>query len=191
MKRAFRVKKIRNLAEANKANLLYQCGDEAWRKGNLRSAFRHFLIAARAGMVPAFRVVGQFYDRGEGTARNEGAALFWYRRAVQNGDYSAANNVGCIWRDRGKLARALRWFERAVQLGDADASLNIARVYLRRGDSVKARPYLQKISRSPWATEQSKEEADLLLKKMTTKKGDPSGPKGRTSAHVPGRVTGG
>jgi TPR repeat protein len=168
-----KVRKLRNLSEANRANELYRRGDEAWSKGRLRPAFRFFLAAARAGMVPAFRVIGQFYDRGEGTARNKGAALFWYRRAAQSGDYSAANNVGCIWRDRGKVARALRWFERAVQLGDPDASLNIARVYLRRGDSVKARPYLRKVSRSPWATEQSKEEARRLLKKkMTTRKAD-------------------
>lgn len=177
-----KVKKLRNLAEANRANELYRRGEEAWRRGRLRSAFQHFLMAAGAGMVPAFRVVGQFYDRGEGTARNEGAALFWYRHAARGGDYSAANNIGCIWRDRGKLARALRWFKRAAGLGDADANLNIARVYLRKGDSAKARRYLQKTRRSPWATEQSKEEARRLLKKMTTKKGGPSGSKGQTKS---------
>ena len=177
-----KVRKLRNLAEANKAGLLYQRGDDAWRNGQLRSAFRFFLAAAKAGMVPACGIVGSFYDHGTGVKSNDRAALYWYRRAARDGDRSAANNMGCIWRDRGKLVRALRWFQRAVELGDADANLEIAKVHLRRGDTPRARPYLTKTVRSPWATEQSKEQARLLLKKLTTKKADPSGPKRRTKS---------
>jgi len=170
-----KIKRIRNLAEELRATLLYQRGDEAWQKGQLRSAHRFFLAAATAGLAHVFGTLGQFYDRGDGVAADKNAALYWYRRASRNGDRSAANNIGCIWRDRGKLRRALQWFERAVKLGDADANLEIAKVYLRKGDLVKARPYLHKTRRSPWATEQSKEEAGLLLKKLTTKNAAHSG----------------
>lgn len=161
-----KARKLRNLVEANRANELYRRGDEAWSKGHLRLAFRLFLAAARAGMVAAFSTVGQFYQRGDGVRVNKDAALYWYRRAAMHGYDSAANNIGCIWRDRGKLARALRWFRRAVELGDADANLEIAKVFLRKCDSAKARPYLQKTRRSPWATVQSKEEARLLLARV-------------------------
>src|SRR5487761_369194 len=99
----WKVRKLRNLAETNKAGLLYQRGDEAWRKGNLRSAFRFFLSAARTGMLPACGIVANFYDHGMGVKSNEHAALYWYRRAARDGDRSAANNIGCIWRNRGKL----------------------------------------------------------------------------------------
>jgi Tfp pilus assembly protein PilF len=140
-------------------------------------------------MVPAFRVIGQFYDRGEGTARNKGAALFWYRRAAQSGDYSAANNVGCIWRDRGKVARALRWFERAVQESDGNANLNIAKIYLHKGNSAKAARYLNRTIRSVWATGDAKEEAKLLLKGLRTSKGKARGTGLRTRPrNTSGRV---
>jgi TPR repeat protein len=175
----FKVRKLRNLAEANRANLLYQRADEAWRKGQSRLAYRLFLRAAKAGMTPAFRIVGQFYDDGEGVSTNKNAALYWYSRASENGNESAANNIGCIWRDRGRLDRALRWFRRAVQLGDADANLEIAKIYVRKGNLPRARPYLEKARRSPWATEQSKEEARLLQGELKTKRAEPPGIKAR------------
>ncbi|MGH7118990.1 MAG: tetratricopeptide repeat protein [Acetobacteraceae bacterium] len=157
---------FKNLAEANRANLLYVQAEEAWRGNDVRSAFRLFLASAKAGMVPAFGIVGQFYARGEGVAKNDRAALNWYQRAADNGDDSAANNAGCIWRDRGNLARALQWFERAAKLGDPDANLEIAKVYLRKKDPARARPYLVRVRKSAWATEQSKEEAQALVNAM-------------------------
>lgn len=176
------VTKPKNLTELNRAGLLYTRAQKAWLRGRARSAFKLFLAAARAGEDGAFGIVAQFYDRGYGVRHDEKAALSWYQLAYghRRTDSGAANNMGCIWRDRGKLVRALRWFQRAVELGDADANLEIAKVYLRKSDLVKARPYLHKTRRSPWATEQSKEEAGLLLRRMATKKGEPSGSKGRT-----------
>lgn len=160
-----KVRALRNLNEASIANLHYMRGDEAWRQGDMRSAFRHFFAAAEAGMEPAFQVVAQFYNDGEGVRFDESKALYWYRRASEKGNCSAANNIGCILRDRGKSGLALRWFKRAVTLGDADANLEIAKIHVERGDLIKARPYLDKTVRSSWATEQSKDEARRLLKR--------------------------
>jgi len=145
------------------ANRLYERADECWSQGRLRPAFRLFLAAAKGGVVPAYRIVGQFYDQGDGVKANEEAALYWYRRASHHGDECAANNIGCIWRDRGKLRRAIWWFKRAAESGDDDANLNIAKVYLRNGcDLRKAIHYLRKTVKSG-ATEGSREEADFLL----------------------------
>lgn len=159
-----KVRKPRDLSEANRANLQYLRGQEAWRRGELRSAFRSFLAAAEAGMAPAFRIVAQFYHYGEGVKADERAAISWYKRASATGDGSATNNIGCIWRDRGKVAYALGWFKRAVKLGDADANLEIARIYADKGDLAKARRYLGKTIKSHWTTEQSKQSAKRLLK---------------------------
>lgn len=167
-----KVRKLRNLAEANRATELYRRGDEAWSKGHLRPAFRLFLAAAKAGMEMASSTVGNFYHNGIGVKANPDAALDWYRLAYRGGDRSVANNIGCILRDRKKLGQAIRWFRRAVQQNDGDANLNIAKIYLRKGDLVRARSYLDKTRRSPWATEQSKEEARRWLKKMTTREAD-------------------
>ena len=177
---------FRSMAQAIKANDLYRRAEEEWRRGRLRPAFRLFLAAAKAGMAPAFSTVGQFYDRGDGIKANENAALYWYRRAYRNGDYSAANNIGCIWRDRNKLGRALLWFHRAVRLGDADANLNIAKVYLRnKRDLGKATHYLNKTSKSRLATEGSREEARHLLRGLGNRRirnAHPSQPLGSVRA---------
>ena len=167
-----RIRRLRSLAETNRAGLLYQRGDEAWQKGHMRSAFRFFLAAANAGMTPAFGIVGQFYDRGDGVRANQDEALRWYQRAYTSGkrDAVAAANIGCIWRDRGHFSRALRWFEKAVELGDGDANLDIAKIYLiSKHDTSKAARYLRKTRNSNWATEGSKDEARDLLKHIGAK----------------------
>jgi uncharacterized protein len=169
---AVKAGKLRNLGEAIQANELYRRGDQAWSKGQLRPAFRLFLAAARAGMEAAFSTVGNFYQNGIGVKANPDAALDWYRLAYRAGARSVANNIGCILRDRKNFAQAIEWFWRAVEQKDGDANLNIAKIYLDKGDLAKTRFYLDKTRRSPWATEQSKEEAMSLLRKMTSRKAD-------------------
>lgn len=158
---------FRSIAEASKANSLYQRAEEEWQRGRLRSAFWLFLAAARMGMVEAFSIVAQFYDRGEGVRTNPDVALYWYRRAYHHGNAAAANNIGCIWRDRGKFSQAMSWFDRAVKRGDCDADLNIAKIYLaRRHDLAKAIEHLNKTSKSRWVTEGSREEARDLIREV-------------------------
>ena len=167
---AVKAGKLRNLGEAIQANELYRRGDQAWSKGHLRAAFRLFLAAARAGMEAAFSRVGNFYHNGIGVKANPDAAIDWYRLAYRSGSRSVANNIGCILRDRKKFGQAIEWFRRAIQQKDGDANLNIAKIYLHKGDLLKARSYLDKTRRSRWATEQSKEEAGSLLRKMKSRK---------------------
>lgn len=162
------------LSEEIRNNLLYERADELWSQGKLRDAFRHFLSAARAGVVPAFDVVAGFYDRGDGTKTNQKAALHWYNQAYRKDrNWLAANNIGCIWRDRNQLQRALLWLHRAVKLGDADANLNIAKIYLdRKRDPKKALPYLRATCKSRSATQGSREEARRLLRRIMRGKSD-------------------
>lgn len=166
---AVKAPKLRNLGEAIRANELYRRGDQAWSKGDLEPAFRQFLAAARAGMEAAYGTVGHFYHNGTGVKADLDAALYWYRLAYRRGSRSVANNIGCILRDRKKFRQAIEWFRRAVQQNDGDANLNIAKIYLHKGDLVRTRSYLDKTRRSPWATEQSKQEARGLLRKMKSK----------------------
>jgi TPR repeat protein len=159
------------LAQTNKANLLYQRGDEAWLKGRLRQAFRLFLAAAKSGAIPALEIVGQFYDCGTGVKSDKRKALYWYGRAYRSGSSLAASNIGCIWREKNNPYRAMQWFQRAIRLGDADANLNVAKIYLRnRSDLKKAIYHLEKVRRSTEVFENTKEEAVALLKELKNKK---------------------
>src|ERR1700687_2288602 len=128
------------LNRENRIALLCQRAEKQWSDGNLGAAFKLFLAAAKAGWVPAFHIVAYFYGEGVGTKINQDASLHWYMRSYRetvswyrNAHQTSANNIGCIWRDRGELKKAISWFQRAVNLGDGDANLNIARIYLRNG----------------------------------------------------------
>lgn len=153
---------------------LYKKANEHWSAGRLRPAFQMFLAAADAGVVKAFFIIASFYEYGEGVKANEETALYWYRRAAREaGNYSAANNIGCIWRERGNLRRALWWLNKAVEMGDCEANLNIANIYLNyKHDSKAAAPYLRKVakSRSKYVSEGGKEEAATLLKQISKEK---------------------
>lgn len=136
-------------------------------RGRLRTAFRLFLAAAKAGDLGSQVNVGYCYNTGSGVRRDPVEALYWYRRAYRRGDASAANNIGIIWRDEGRWQRALRWFRRAVDLGDEDANLEIAKYYIRIvHHDARALPYLKRVCKSDWVSEASAEEARRLLKKF-------------------------
>jgi TPR repeat protein len=161
---------IKKVSRLTKANLLYQRAEEAWKEGHLRSAFQLFLAAAKAGSDDARAIVAQFYDEGIGVKASEDSALRWYRLAYRSGNAMAANNLGVIWRDRGRIDRALMWFLRALELGDEDANLEIAKIYLNAKSSPeKAVQYLKSACSGKFITDGSKEEARALLRNIRVK----------------------
>jgi TPR repeat protein len=163
------------LNRQNQAAELYERGQKQWAAGKLSAAFRLFLAAAKTGFAPAFGTVAQFYDNGWAIKTNLETALYWYKRAHRSAnsryrDSTAANNIGCILRDKGEQKKAISWFQRAAKLGDGDANLNIAKIYLRsEGSRQTAIRYLQKTCRAPYVTDGSIEEAKKLLKKIRSK----------------------
>jgi uncharacterized protein len=154
----------------SRADALFKRANEEWDKGRLRSAFRLFLSAARAGDAGAQANLGYFYDVGIGRKPNRRLALHWYGRAFRQGYSAGATNTGTIYRDQGQTRKALTWFQKAVRLGDADANLEIAKLYLRQKRNIrKAIPYLIrtiKASSGTEVTEDSRREARRLLKQL-------------------------
>jgi hypothetical protein len=152
------------------ADILFRQANQEWDKGRLRSAFRLFLSAAKAGDAGAQANVGYFYDVGIGRKPKPRLALYWYGRAFRQGYSAGATNTGTIYRDQGQIRKALTWFQRAVRLGDADANLEIAKLYLRKKKDIrKAIPHLNRTIRAAAGTEvteDSKREARRLLKQF-------------------------
>jgi len=167
------------LNRLNRAAISYDAGEKAWSAGDEKRAFRLFLAAAKGGHVPSFSLVAHFYGSGTGVKANTDAALHWYEQSYRaseqwyrQAESTSANNIGCIWRERGKPGLAIKWFKRAVALGDGDANLNIADVYLRRqATRAKALPYLRKTIAAPYVTDGSIEEARRLLRELSSNKG--------------------
>jgi len=152
--------------------ILFSRANEEWDHGKLRSAFRLFLSGARAGDPGAQVNLGYFYDTGLGMKPNRRQALYWYKRAFQQGYAPAATNIGTIFRDQRQLKKALVWFRRAVKLGDGDANLEIAKIYLRDEEEVgRAIPYLRRTiqARVAAVTEGSRREAQRLLEQYGKK----------------------
>lgn len=142
---------------------LFKDANELWDRGELRSAFRLFLSAAKAGDPGAQHDLAYFYETGTGVKPNRKKALYWYNRAYRLGLAAAASNIGTIFREEGEFAKAVQWFRRAVCLGDADGNLEIAKIYIQRDRTRDAVPFLKKAAGSRRATKGTREEAKLLL----------------------------
>lgn len=145
-----------------------------WANGELRSAFRLFLAAAKLGHAYTQHTVGYFYDVGLGVKRNRTAAMHWYKLAYRKGIAGSANNIGTIFRDEGDTKQALAWFERAVSLGENEANLEIAKLLLKDARrSQEAVPYLNCVIKAEPGgeiTEAYRDEAARLLKALLYKK---------------------
>jgi TPR repeat protein len=133
-------------------------------RGRVGEAFRLFFAAAKAGDSRAQLNIGYLYDTGQGVSRSRTHALEWYRKAVQRGEAAAANNIGTLYRDEGRLRLAVRWFEKAAAMGDGDALLEMAKLYAGPlEEAAKARKLLTRVRTSKRAAADSREEAARLL----------------------------
>jgi TPR repeat protein len=147
----------------NRATERFRRASEAWEAGRHRSAFRLFLLAAKAGDAGAQLNLGYFYDEGIGVHKNPTLALMWYRRAHNNGDVSASCNIGLFLKARGDLDGAARWFNRSIQRGNDDCRLHMADIYRQRGDFANAKALLAALVKSTQAAEHSRFKARQML----------------------------
>jgi TPR repeat protein len=123
---------------------LFRRADAAYEKGELKSAFRLFLAAAKRGDTGCQINLGNLYANGKGVKPNHRAAMYWYLKAYRQGATGAAHNIGLMLRDEGKFDRAIAWMLREGNGVDGDASLEIAKICLRnKKDKGKAIHYLK------------------------------------------------
>jgi uncharacterized protein len=149
---------------------LFQRANAEEEAGNLKSAFRLYLAAAKRGDSGCQVNLGNFYCDGIGVKRNRKRALYWYRRALRKGESCAASNIAVLYRDEQKIELALSWFERAVALGEPEANLEIAKIHLKRGHKTKAVQCLKRVRKAKPGvdvTVDGWEEAKRMLKRLT------------------------
>ena len=69
------------------------------------------------------------YANGRGVAKDEKAAVAWFRMAGDQGDAAAQSNLGVLYVNGRGVAKdekaAAAWFHKAAQQGDADAQFNL------------------------------------------------------------------
>ena len=90
---------------------------------------------AEHGDVAAQLKLGSMYYRGEGTPKDYGEAVHWYRKAADQGNAEAKAAVGFAY-SHGfgvpqNYAEALRWFRQGAEQGNAKAEYDFGYLYLR------------------------------------------------------------
>lgn len=154
-------------AKAPPADTRFAQASHLLERGRIKQAFLLFLEVAKEGDSSAQLNVGYFYDTGQGVSRSRTLAVYWYRRAVRQGEAAAANNIGTIYRDEGRLRLAIRWFGKAANMGDGDALLEMAKLYMGPlEEPTRARRLLARVLASKRATLDSQEQAERLLRTL-------------------------
>lgn len=91
------------------------------------------LRAAQNGDAQAQNEMGWRYWYGRGVARDDWAALSWYRKAADQGYAPAENNVGLLYEYGQVVAQDYRqageWYRRAADQGFAPAENNLGLLY--------------------------------------------------------------
>ncbi|TVQ82131.1 MAG: sel1 repeat family protein [Micavibrio sp.] len=157
----------------NDTDDLFNKACEEWDAGNTKQAFKLFSMAAGRGDSSSLNNLGYFYDHGIGISKNTNKAFQLYKKAARSGSVAAYNNIGIIYKDKNNFERARFWFLKALNVGDGEAALDLAKLYLKRntkGDMASAERYLRLAIDSKCISEESVEEAEVLLEKFNAGK---------------------
>lgn len=92
---------------------------------NRAEAIRWYTQSAESGDAAAQCALSNLFSTPEGGERDFKQAIFWARKAIAQGNASAAYNLATIYRDLNRPKRAFHWYKRAAEMGDGDALLQI------------------------------------------------------------------
>lgn len=106
--------------------------DNAGTAASDEDAFRLYCISAGMGYIPAYRELATLFLLGRGTRRDRGRAFYWYKRAVDEGDYDALYPLAlCYSRGIGTafdFNMARRTLLAAASRGVAEAKEELVRI---------------------------------------------------------------
>lgn len=150
----------------------FQDGSDAVERGDFTSAYGIWKHLANEGDSYAQFNLGVLYYVGQGVAKNDVRAVFWYHKAAQQGIKIAQYNLGWMY-DNGIGIRknedeAVYWYLKAAQQGYAEAQYQLGRIYEIRGGTIKNNQV--SLSWYQQAAEQGLENARDALERLRTAK---------------------
>jgi TPR repeat protein len=84
-------------------------------------------------------MIGVRYSKGQGVEQDYEQAVFWYRKAAEQDEVNAQNNLGCMYRDgRGVVQdddNAILWFRKAAKQGHLKAQENLTKLNINWMDT--------------------------------------------------------
>jgi len=104
------------------------------REGGHQSLVDAIKARATAGNAAAQMLLGRWSEVGhEGVSTDLHAALQWYRKAAEQGNAAAENDLGVLYQEGRGIAKdeaaAATWYRKAAEQGLAAAQTNLARLY--------------------------------------------------------------
>ena len=97
---------------------------------SLPTALKWYQAAAERGNSHAQAALSIVFSSGGEIAQNFPLAIHWAKKAIAQGNWSAAFNLGTIYRDLARPKMAFRWYQRAGAMGDTDAFMQIGLCHL-------------------------------------------------------------
>ncbi|VAX12228.1 hypothetical protein MNBD_GAMMA24-1397 [hydrothermal vent metagenome] len=112
-------------------------GVQAFKSKDFYRAERIWLPLAQDGNSKAEFFLGMLY---ESASNDRYKALYWYRRAAEQGDREAQHNLGLAYaRGLGvkkNISKAIKWWRAASMKGNTDSQYNLGIIYATGGDGV-------------------------------------------------------
>ncbi|MBT4838246.1 MAG: sel1 repeat family protein [Methylococcales bacterium] len=108
---------------------LFVKASQYWDEGRLELAFENFLYVAELGDVSSQGNVAIFYEGGLGVKRDFNKAIFWYKKAHENGSPVALHNLADMYKKNGDYKKAIYWYKESIKTGDDDSLLEMGKMY--------------------------------------------------------------
>ena len=116
-------------------------GQEAYDKGDFKTALAEWKPLAEGGYALAQFALGQMYYNGQGVLQHYKEAVRWYKLAAEQGGAEAQFNVGLMYYTGLKIAQdykeAAKWFRLAAEQGYAKAQYSLGLMYATGQDVLK------------------------------------------------------
>ena len=131
-------KKVGNRCEKIfKAN--FYTGADAYKKGDYKTAIKHWELLAEHGNADAQYNLGFMYENGIGLKKSDYWAFLWTNKAAQLGQTNAQFALGNMYRTGAGIVKdskqTVKWFKEAGGKGHASAQFNLGAMYIN-GDAV-------------------------------------------------------
>jgi TPR repeat protein len=108
-------------------NELWCRGVEPEDEKSFDEAAIFYLMAAKMGNASAQSNLGNLLDDKVSLPRPD-EAVYWYKKAVKNGNSVGAWNLAMHYRNLGDDIQGLRWLQIAARMGDENAQFLLSRL---------------------------------------------------------------
>lgn len=93
---------------------------------DMEQAFALYSAAAEQGHAAAMNLLGRFYHEGWAVEVNEIAAIEWYRRSAESGDFRGQISYAGVLAEQGDIAASAQWLREAMKAATPSVLMGLA-----------------------------------------------------------------